>query len=80
MDISWILALTLYPFFVLWHLNLPPMERGLILGAFTSGLPIAAISILRALYGYRRDVSRGTAITQLEVRLFSLLVNKYDYL
>jgi hypothetical protein len=69
-DMAWILILILYPFFVLWHLNLLPVERALILGAFTSGLPVAVVSILHALYGLKHDVSGWSGTAQLEVILY----------
>jgi hypothetical protein len=69
-DMAWILILILYPFFVLWHLNLLPVERALVLGAFTSGLPVAVVSILHALYGLNHDVSGWSGTAQLEVILY----------
>jgi hypothetical protein len=71
-----ILILVLYPFFVLWHLDLPPVERALILGAFTSGLPVAVVSILHALYGLKHDASGWSATAQFEVIVvFSLVLS-----
>ena len=74
-DMASILILILYPFFVLWHLNLLPVERVLILGAFTGGLPVAIVSILHALYGLKHDASGWSATAQFEVILYSPLLS-----